>query len=235
MNFVIFLKTFEKKIKNLIFIGFSITSFSFFLLSLFKIITPSITSLQKFYENLIFLCSIALSSGILGKEIGSGTIQLLLVRPLRKSTIYISKILGLTLAIVSFILINFTLILIFALCLKENNFGKLIFFFLDSLLVSFFLISLITFFSSFLVYHGDILGFLGYIFISGLSSELFEYFNLSNFTVLKSIFESILVLPQGIDIQSWLKKEHQEIIIYVFRIVLLNFVGMRIFSHRELK
>lgn len=235
MNSVIFLKTFEEKIKSLIFIGFSMASFSFFLLSLFKIINPSTTSLQKFYESLIFLCSISLSSGILGKEIGSGTIQLLLVRPLRKSTIYISKVLGLMLAIIAFILINFTLILVLAFYFKVNNLGKPLFFFLDSLLVSFFLISLITFFSSFLIYHGDILGFLAYSFIIGLFSEFLEYFNLLNLPLLKYISESLLVLPQRIDIQSWLKNEQHEIIIYIFRIALLNLIGIRFFSYKELK
>lgn len=235
MNFVILLKTFEKKIKGLIFIGFSTASFSYFLLSLFKIITTSPISPQKFYSDLIFLCSIALSSGIFGKEIGSGTIQLLLVRPLRKSTIYISKILGLILSIITFILFNSTLILILALHFKWSNSGKLLFFFIDSLIASIFLISIMAFFSSFLIYHADILGFLAYVFISGIFTELLNYFNLLNFVLFRSFFESILLLPQRIDVQSWLKKEQFEIIIYVFRIVLINLIGIRIFTHKEVK
>ncbi|MFQ6084393.1 MAG: hypothetical protein ACE5WD_13690, partial [Candidatus Aminicenantia bacterium] len=99
MNKYLVSKVFTEKIKSPICIGFFIGTSGFIIVQFFEIII----SPQKIFD-LAFLLTLFITPGIFGKEISSGTIQFLLTKPIKWSSIYFSKVFGVWLTMFSFLI-----------------------------------------------------------------------------------------------------------------------------------
>lgn len=234
MSFPILIKVFKEKIRSPIFLLFLLIALVHSIFIILKIKQFDWISTLDFYESLIFIGVVALSTGVFGKEISSGTIQLLIIRPVKRSSIYISKLGGVTLSIFCFNLILHIFALILAIYFHYfNNLELIVYSFFSSILFSIYIISLVALFSVFLPSYSDILGFLICIILIASLYELLRYFLKNSDIVL--FIRNILFGPE-IDVQQWLKgKKLIELLAYIIKITIFNFIGIFIFSKREFK
>lgn len=234
MNKYLVSKVYREKIKSLVSIGF-------FIYVLFLIIILFLAKTTISPESMLtpsFLFTLFITAGIFGKEISSGTIQLLLTKPIKWSSIYFSKIIGVWFAMVSFLISTILLFGLSQVLLSQHDVKNLALVVIDGLLRFTLLISIISFFSTFLPDYGDILACILFFFILSGIYEI-SHTLLQSPLWLKNSIESIILflIGGGKGFPTWLEGGIFIFIknfgLYLARLLIFLLGGLFIFKSRD--
>ncbi|MCP2520969.1 hypothetical protein NLB96_01525 [Candidatus Aminicenantes bacterium AC-335-K20] len=231
MNKYIVIKVFTEKIKSPIYIGFFIGAGGFIIVQFFEIVI----SPKKIFD-LAFLLTLFITPGIFGKEISSGTIQFLLTKPIKWSSVYFSKVFGVWLTMFSFLIFTIFLFGLSQFLLSGLKAENLIIFLIDGLLKLTLLISMISFFSTFLPDYGDIVAFIIFALLLSGIYEISHTF-LKSPVWLKNSIESIILFLMGKEksFSAWLQDGNflKNFGLYLARLLFFLLGGLFIFKSRD--